>query len=364
MFLKFPAIKGKMGNREFFVAMMKLKEVVKLFPFQDWAELPPEQRAQRVIQKTRIPEITRYILENEEGYLFSSLTASFDCEVAFEPTKKENEDIGTLSVPFDAEMVINDGQHRRAAIQEAIKENPALGDDKISVVLFPKEDLDRMQQMFSDLNRTARLTSKSLNIEYDHRDPYGRVTKTVIERVPVFQGLVDRERVSLPLRSPKLFTLGAIYDATKQFIGGITEENETEKESLAIDFWMAVAENILEWRKVRDEVLRPFEVRQEYVNSHAILLWGLGVAGNTLLTHHPDDWKEVLVKLRDIDWRKSNKEWQGVAMSGTDIMNRRQSREDTSIFLKHKLGLPLTETEKRSLRSTRAVIEELSQFTS
>src|SRR6266498_4103186 len=85
MILSFPAMRGRMGKRAFYVTMVKLSLVPKLFKFRDWAELPPEQRAQRVIQKTRIPEITQYILDNEDGYLFSSLTASYNCEPTFTP---------------------------------------------------------------------------------------------------------------------------------------------------------------------------------------------------------------------------------------------------------------------------------------
>src|SRR5436190_20182194 len=118
MTLTFPAMHGFMGKRDYYVAIMKLALVPKLFKFRDWAELPPEQRAQRVIQKSRIPEITDYILQNEDGYLFSSLTASFNCDPSFQQTAGM-QDIGILEMPFEADLVINDGQHRRAAIEEA-----------------------------------------------------------------------------------------------------------------------------------------------------------------------------------------------------------------------------------------------------
>ena len=155
MKLSFPAVRGRMGNRDYYVAMVKLSVVPKMFRFRDWAELPPELRAQRIITKNRIPEITRYIVENEDDYLFSSLTVSYNCDADFLALSADHPDIGILEVPFEAEMVINDGQHRRAAIEEALSIKPQLGEQTISVVLFPWEDLDRMQQMFSDLNRTA-----------------------------------------------------------------------------------------------------------------------------------------------------------------------------------------------------------------
>jgi len=349
MKLSFPAMRGQMGKRDYYVAMVKLSLVPKLFKFRDWGELPPEQRAQRVVQKSRIPEITSYILENEDGYLFSSLTASYNCDPAFEEIKGMH-DIGILELPFEADLVINDGQHRRAAIEEALKENASLGEETISVVLFPWEDLDRMQQMFSDLNRTARTTSKSLNILYNHRDLMSQVTLALIERVDEFKGLVDKDRISLPLRSPKLFTLGAIYDATTAFLGTISEPDFDDKRDLAIQFWESVAANIPEWHKVKQDDLKPFEVRQEFIHTHAVVLWAIGAMGQTLKSTHPDDWSKRLTGLRDMDWRRTNREWQGIAMSGTDVVNRRQSRTDTSSFLKLKFGLKLTPAEERSLK--------------
>ena len=158
---------GLSGSVEYYVAMLKLALVPKLFRFKGLSSnFRPSARAQRcVIQNARIPEITQYILENEDGYLFSSLTASYNCDPTFTPISGHNE-LGVLEMPFEADLIINDGQHRRAAIEEALKENPTLGQESISVVLFPWEDLDRVQQMFSDLNRTARKTSKSLDIRY------------------------------------------------------------------------------------------------------------------------------------------------------------------------------------------------------
>lgn len=361
MTLTFPAMHGVMGKRDFYVAIMKIALIPKLFKFRDWAELPPEQRAQRVIQKSRIPEITQYILENEDGYLFSSLTASFNCEPAFTPVPGHTE-LGVLQMPFEADLVINDGQHRRAAIEEALKENPVLGQESISVVLFPWEDLDRVQQMFSDLNRTARTTSKSLNILYNHRDLLSQVALTVAERLPVFKRFVDKDRISLPLRSPKLFTLGAIYDGTLALLGTVAEADYEQKSARSLEFWEAVAGNMPEWGRVEAGDLKPVELRQEYINSHAVVLWALGAMGRTLTTVHPDDWASKLSALKSIDWRRTNREWQGIAMSGSDVVNRRQSRMDTASFLKRKLGLPLTPAEERSLRGADQVMADLKKL--
>lgn len=79
--------------------------------------------------------------------------------------------------------------------------------------------------------------------------------------------------------------------------------------------------------------MKPIELRQEYIHTHAVVLWGIGSMGQTLLSTHPGNWQAKLRKLREIDFRRTNREWQGVAMAGSDVVNRRQNRMDTASFL-------------------------------
>jgi DNA sulfur modification protein DndB len=61
---EFQALRGKMGSRDFFVVLLPLSVVPKIIASPRGAQLPPEVRAQRKLNERRIPEITRYILEN------------------------------------------------------------------------------------------------------------------------------------------------------------------------------------------------------------------------------------------------------------------------------------------------------------
>ncbi len=342
--MKFPAIRGTMGRRTYYTTMLRLRLVPRLFKFTDYASMPPELRAQRVLNQKRVPEIARYILEHEDGWVFSSLTASFAGGESFQPLNG-NPNLGVLTVPLDTEFLINDGQHRRAAIEEALRQNPRLGDETISVVLFPMEGLERSQQMFSDLNRTVQKTSRSLDILYDQRDVMNQITITVGERVPVFRGRVEKDRVSLAARSPKFTTLSWLYDANVALLGKVaesaSEEEVGEKEDLAVDYWTTVSSCIPQWRAVAEGAMRPSEARQEHVHASAVALWALGAAGKTLLRAQPapEVWEATLERLGDIDWRRINPEWQGICMIGPDIVTRRQTKDATARFLEWKLGL-------------------------
>ena len=65
------------AGREYYVSMCPLRLVPKVFLFNE-AELVPGLRAQRVLNRARLPELTNYILANRESYCFSALTASLD----------------------------------------------------------------------------------------------------------------------------------------------------------------------------------------------------------------------------------------------------------------------------------------------
>ena len=365
MKVSFPAMRGTIGNRTYYACMMPLRVVPKMFTFRDWAEFSPEDREQRILNERRIPHITKYILDNEDGYLFSSITASYKCNVDFRATEA-GENIGTVEMHFDeAEFVINDGQHRCAAIAQALKEEPSRGDETISVLLFEYENRDRMQQMFSDLNRFVKKTSKSLDILYDKRDPLSRLTLKVIHRVNVFDGMVDRDAVSIGIRSPKLFALSTIYDANMELLRfhDVDGENEEESESLheltdlAVNFWSNVSENMPAWNHVKEMHKLAMELRQESLASHANIVRAIGGLGADLIREYPDGWERRLSGLQAIDWRRSNSDWEGVCIVAGSISSNRQSRQATKAYIKRALGLTLTDAEKRSLPPPAPVTE-------
>ena len=66
----FTALRGRQAGREYYIAMCPMKLVPKIFLFQE-EEIPAELRSQRTLNKSRIPEITNYILDNRSEYIFS-----------------------------------------------------------------------------------------------------------------------------------------------------------------------------------------------------------------------------------------------------------------------------------------------------
>ncbi len=364
MKVSFPAMRGVIGKRQYFATIMALSEIPHLFKFNDWEQFNPESRAQRVLVKARIPEIVKYIVDNEDSYLFSSITAAYNTEVKFKPFE-EGAEIGYLEMDLEnAKFLINDGQHRCAAITTALNENPVLGKEKISVLLFPWESLERAQQMFTDLNRFVQKTSKSLNILYDHRDALSGFTMEVSEQVPVFKAMIDKEKLTIPIRSEKLFTLSTLYDANEELIGSKLEKPDTkeykDKLERAVSYWKAVSRVIPDWDRVKTDVIRAPMLRQEKINTHGVVLRALGGLGKALLETYPNAWEEKLAVLQEIDWRKSvgnkvNPEWENVCITAGSVLSNRQARVATLAVLKHKVGLALSGQEIQFMSKRDAV---------
>ena len=337
------------------MAMCPMRLIPKIFVF-DEAEVPPELRAQRTLNRSRIPEIAEYLLENKENYTLSAITASINGQVHFEPSADTGlgQSLGTLSIPMDAQILINDGQHRRAAIEYAIQENPELGYDNIPVLFFIDEGLERSQQMFADLNKHAIRPSDSISTLYDHRDAVADLARSMVKAVNIFSRLTEMEKSSISNRSTKLFTLSAIKNASKALLSkGKGEPVGQDEKDLAASYWEEVAANMPDWQLALSKSVSAAELREQYVHSHAVMLQAMGNIGADLITRPKHQWAKILKKLKTIDWARANPDWEGRAMQHGRISKARSSVVLTGNYIKQHLDLQLSPVEKEYEESLR-----------
>lgn len=300
---RFPAVRGLQAGREYYVSMIPLKVLPKLF-ITDAEIVSPEFRAQRKLNEARIPSIKKYILNNLDSYVFSALSASLDGRFLFKPYV-DNIDIGVLEIDMNTNFLINDGQHRKAAIEEALKEMPSLGNETISVVFFEDKGLARSQQMFTDLNKHAVKTSNSISALYDSRDPLAVITREMIEKIPFFNQYTDKERDNLGKNSSKLFTLNNMYKSNKRIIGNITSVLDEDLEFL-VEFWNTIFNNIVEWQElVRKEIYKS-ELRQNYILCLNVTIAAFGELGSYFYKNRQINMAEKLSLLKCIDWSRNN----------------------------------------------------------
>lgn len=306
---KFSAVRGIQAGNEYYISMVPLKILAKLFP-DDEEVILPEYRAQRKINEVRIPEIKNYILTNQNSYVFSALSASIDGEFSFKSLS--NSDAGFLEINMDSIFLINDGQHRKTAIIEALEEKPEIGDETISIVFFRDRGLKRSQQMFTDLNKHAVKTSNSLATLYDSRDELAKATKMVIDKNVFLKKYTDKERDILGKNSSKLFTLNTIYKANKRILRN-SQCNEDDI-SFLIDYWKTVTDNISEWNELIRKEISKKELKENYIVTLSITIQAFGKLGRLFYENQDISYKQKLTKLSEIDWSRDNNQWIGIAI--------------------------------------------------
>lgn len=340
----FPAVRGIQAGRPCYTAMCPMRLIPKIFVF-DEDEVPAELRAQRILNRSRIPEITEYLIANPLNYTLSAITASVDKQVHFEPMADTGPavNLGMLTLSMDAQILINDGQHRRAAIEEAIKEAHELGHDHIPVLFFVDEDLKRSQQMFADLNKHAVRPNDSLSTLYDHRDPSSDLARHIVANVECFRRLTEMEKSSLSNRSSKLFTLSSIKLASRSLLRKSAKDQVSEEEKLlAVEFWEEVCKHIPDWQAAERKEVSTADLRQNYVHAHGVTLQALGIAGSDLLIHKPDNWKKELKHIHKIDWARSSTEiWEGRALIYGKLSKARANVGLTANLIRQHIGVPL-----------------------
>ena len=341
---RFPVVRGIQAKKEYFIAMVPLKMLDKLFPNDDEYVLP-EYRAQRKLNENRIPAISQYILNNRDNYVFSALSASIDGKFEFHPAFS-NENYGVLEVSLDAKFLINDGQHRRAAIIEALSEDESLGNETISIVFFEDNGLTRSQQMFTDLNKHAVKTSNSIAELYDSRDDLAVVTRRVVSAIPFLEKYTDKEKDILGKYSATLFTLNTIYTANKRIIR--KKNISLDAEEFLIEYWQNVSEFMLLWHELENHEITKIDLREQYLVTQAVIIQALGRLGNYFFEHPEVNMALVLKNITKIDWCRSATLWKQRVIKN----NGRMINNETAVILacnriKMELGIDLDYEEQQ-----------------
>lgn len=344
---RFPVVKGIQAKRTYFIAMVPLKMLGKLFPSDDEYILP-EYRAQRKLNEARIPDIRKYILENRSSYVFSALAASIDGAFQFESAGECN--TGTLEVDMDAKFLINDGQHRKAAILSALEEDPSLGAETIPVVFFEDTGLVRSQQMFTDLNKHAVKTSNSIAELYDSRDQLAVITRGVIADIPFLNEYVDKERDNLGKFSSALFTLNTFYTANKKILRrGICDEKFAAFLKL---YWSSITENMAPWKEMQNKEISKKELREQYIATQAVVIQAFGRVGGFLYDNPQYSIEEKTSAIEKINWKRNADEWHlRVIRSNGRMINNADAILLTANVIKNYMDLPLQVDEQMSEES-------------
>ena len=344
---RFPVVRGIQAESEYYIAMVPLKMLSKMFPMDDEEFVLPEYRAQRKLNEARIPIISKYILDNRDSYVFSALAASIDGEFVFDENEK-NLDTGVLEVSMDAHFLINDGQHRKSAILNALKEDPTLETETISIVFYSDQGLKRSQQIFTDLNKNAVKTSNSISELYDSRDEMAVITRNVIWNIDFLNTYTDKEKDILGKYSSNLFTLNTFYTANKSIVG----RNQCKGcEEFLFTYWSSVVSHMKQWQELQNREITKIDLRENFIATQSIVIQAFGRVGSFFYNNEAN-LEEYLEKIEKINWSRNAKQWylRAISKNGRIIANKKAAMLIANV-IKEAIGIPLSQEEKNAEES-------------
>ena len=350
---RFPVVRGIQAGTEYYIAMVPLRMLPRLFPVEEEEFILPEYRAQRKLNETRIPVISKYVLENRDSYVFSALAASIDGEFSFKSTA-DNADTGMLEVSMDAHFLINDGQHRKSAIISALKEDPTLGDETISIVFYADQGLKRSQQIFTDLNKNAVKTSNSISELYDSRDEMAVLTRNIIWNIEFLNTYTDKEKDILGKYSSNLFTLNTFYTANKIIIG---RSIEPKSEEFLLKYWNLIVKYMKQWQELQNREITKVDLRENFIATQSIVIQAFGRIGNYFYAN-PNNMDVMLQQMEKINWSRNAQQWymRAIGKNGRIITNKKAALLISNV-IKKEIGIPLSQEEEDAEIQLKKTIE-------
>ncbi len=373
---QFDAVRGRQGGVSYYVTTMRFGELARNVGYAerelgDGAEMSPELYRQRKLNIKRVREEMKPYLLNNPDHFFSAVAVEVirpgdqDHEIRFVPSL-DNPDFGRIL--FDGTELLQavDGQHRLKTIQLAIDEDADLAKESIAVVLLPHRSVRRSQQLFSDLNRYAKTPSKTLNILFEHRQFEANVAKAWAKYCVAFNsGRTNMETNSLVVKSKHVITLSVLYECVRDLIAkdyekkpwadGRQMEAEAERVGRQFSEWYdeAVVPSLPDLKLVIEGQMRPVKLREVYVYPHAVGWRAIAKAVRAARDQRPNGWKDIVqLGLAAVDWRITNKEWEGSALVAGAMANRRQNIVRAGTVVALKLGLDVSDTEAADLVNT------------
>ena len=205
--LSLPAARGHQGDRDYYIVSVPNAVLNNFFTVN---MDPPEEKSQRPLNPKHAKEIAEYILSNPSEYVLPTVVYAVDNTCEFTPSEL-SPDVGVLTITAGTNMRCLDGQHRRQGLNEAIAEEPDLAKVFTSILIYVEPDVIKRRQMFSDMNATPVRVSTALNISFDSRNPFARVTKKLSEDHPHFAGVFESEAGRVKPSSPRWYALNALF---------------------------------------------------------------------------------------------------------------------------------------------------------
>ena len=211
--IRIPAHRFRQGGRIVYACVLSLPSLNTRLP--ERVDDRVVKDANRQLTPSHARRIQTYLADREDWVLSAIMLGVPPEVVEFQPYTEGDDgsmQVGELHIRTDcpATMKIFDGQHRRRAIKDVIRELEldirrsnklaALQECSLPIMLYVEDDIDALQQMFADAAKTKTI-ERNVVARFDLRDPFNLAALWLEENSDLFVGRVEMERASVPRTS-------------------------------------------------------------------------------------------------------------------------------------------------------------------
>lgn len=243
----YACLKGQMGSWQYYLCRLPFGDAVEYLHYAE--EVRPNPDLDDILQRElsgRSSEIASYLKSNDDRFFGALIVAVYGGSPKFSPIEIEGaaflggsvDGVGVLRFDGKERYYVLDGQHRLAAMRQAVADDPVrYTNDQISVILVShtddEEGVRRARRLFTNVNRYAVKTNKGANIVIDEDDPIAILTRRLVRESEYFakvvritkrdkagkRTLVTGEALRAGTDDPVLMTLPTLYECNRGLLG-------------------------------------------------------------------------------------------------------------------------------------------------
>ncbi|SHF91506.1 DNA sulfur modification protein DndB [Vibrio gazogenes] len=399
-----PALKAKVGDWVYYICVMKYAQVAKEVNFA--YELGGNDDLNSLIQRgisERTKEITEYLLRSEHRFLGSLIVAAYGGDPHYMPVRMEDSEeylrgldksFGVLTFDGGQQYFALDGQHRLKAIKDAIKKDPELGSEEISVILVShydtEEGKEKTRRLFTNINKNAKSTTKSENLALDEDDGFAIITRRLINedrffseegRVSVFTKVGEHGELSLASSvrdSDKkgVTSIKQLYEIIKELsfstpLDGVSLSRRPTDDELE-ESYIIISERVSQLFEACGSIISKVQkmddvrnIRKNKVNPgkedafmRGIVQRCVSEVVRQLIDQSSLTWDEILTKLKSFNWELGEVPWSSVCIINEGKLKMQTSREFTNL-LNELLIIHLAPSSKQQIKRARKLYLEV-----
>ena len=217
-----PAHRFRQGGRDVYAFAMDIETLDNLIP--DRVDERFVRDANRPLTPIHAKRIQKYLEERPDWLLGTLLLGVSPNDVEFHSYTEEDNAMSAVGELRIGESGLNsmkmfDGQHRRRAIKDALRELThsqrhfdtlsSLRTASIPIMLYAENDIDALRQMFADASKTKAIERNTVT-RFDLTDAFNQAALQIEGISDLFGGRVEMERASVARGSQNLIAINQL----------------------------------------------------------------------------------------------------------------------------------------------------------